>query len=674
MSKKTIITLLVVILLLIFVGGAFGIFGIMMLFRADNNTNKPSNIGNDHPTTINQFPPDKFLTFQSDEEFIQYYTESQTVSSRNYLMPTATMDMSSEESKAISPTTDSMSNSFAVSGGEADRYSTTNVQVAGIDEPDIVKTDGQTIFYSHQSPYYYDFMKTSYDDEYMPSTASPSATLSINALPVDKISQLSSIEETGDLLLAGKYLMIIGYSTISAYDISKPDQPQKAWDIKTDNSTQIYQSRLLNDKLYLITSTGIYSQPSCPIPLLTNGQQEISIACTDIYHPSESIDIDSTYTVMQIDPASGKIANQISFLGSYDSTLYMSPDNIYIGYSQSGDYIQLFNQFLTEHDQIFSSDFSYKINRLNSYDLSRAAKMLEMETILSQYTATLGQDDRLKFNNDLNNAVSDFIAKHKRELSSTVINKISIADFSVVATGSIPGTLLNQFSLDEADDALRVATTTDQNWAMSMFSLPSSESVNDVYVLDNKLNITGSVLDLGQGERIYSVRFIGDKGYVVTFKETDPFYVLDLSDTAKPRRVGELKIPGYSSYLHPLSDNLILGIGREDSNVKLSLFDVSNPAQPKEVAKYSLTEYWSDVLNTHHAFMQDEKNQLFFIPGSAGGYIFSYADNTLSLSKTISSISAQRALFINNYLYIIGQDEIVIVDENSLERVNSLIL
>nr|HPH78843.1 beta-propeller domain-containing protein [bacterium] len=120
--------------------------------------------------------------------------------------------------------------------------------------------------------------------------------------------------------------------------------------------------------------------------------------------------------------------------------------------------------------------------------------------------------------------------------------------------------------------------------------------------------------------------------------------------------------------------NLILGIGREDSNVKLSLFDVSNPAQPKEVAKYSLTEYWSDVLNTHHAFMQDEKNQLFFIPGSAGGYIFSYADNTLSLSKTISSISAQRALFINNYLYIIGQDEIVIVDENSLERVNSLIL
>ena len=94
------------------------------------------------------------------------------------------------------------------------------------------------------------------------------------------------------------------------------------------------------------------------------------------------------------------------------------------------------------------------------------------------------------------------------------------------------------------------------------------------------MKIEGSVVDLGQGERIYSVRFIEDKGYVVTFKQVDPFYVLDLSDPMNPEKKGELKIPGYSSYLHPITKDKILGIGEENNKVKISLFDVSDPADP----------------------------------------------------------------------------------------------
>jgi len=190
--------------------------------------------------------------------------------------------------------------------------------------------------------------------------------------------------------------------------------------------------------------------------------------------------------------------------------------------------------------------------------------------------------------------------------------------------------------------------------------------------LDQDLQIVGSVQDLGLTERVYSVRFIEDKGYVVTFRQIDPFYVLDLSDPTNPELKGELKIPGYSSYLHPITKDKILGIGMEGSNVKVSLFDVTSPEDPQEMDKYTLSEYWSDILNTHHAFLLDSKHEIFFLPGSKGGYVFSYKDDKLSLTKAVSEISAKRAIYIEDYLYIVGENKIVVLDEISWERVNDI--
>jgi uncharacterized secreted protein with C-terminal beta-propeller domain len=327
-----------------------------------------------------------------------------------------------------------------------------------------------------------------------------------------------------------------------------------------------------------------------------------------------------------------------------------------------------------ENSELFADSMIVKVTKLNSYDISDSAKLLELQTIMDQYLASLDQDVKLKLENDLQNSVDKYLKEHKRELESTMINKINLNDFTLSATGSVPGTLLNSFSMDEFANNLRVATTTANNvWGLPI-NISNTESVNDVYVLDQKLNNVGNVLDMGAGERIYSVRFIGDQGYVVTFRETDPFYVLDLSSPTNPKKVGELKIPGYSSYLHPVSEDLILGIGKEDENVKLSLFDVSDPSKPTEIAKYNLKEYWSDILSTHHAFLMDDQHQVFFIPGSTGGYIFSYAQNKLELVKAVDSISAQRAIYINDNMYIIGQDKIVVLDEKTWERVKEFSL
>ncbi|MFQ6050053.1 MAG: beta-propeller domain-containing protein, partial [Candidatus Paceibacterales bacterium] len=228
-------------------------------------------------------------------------------------------------------------------------------------------------------------------------------------------------------------------------------------------------------------------------------------------------------------------------------------------------------------------------------------------------------------------------------------------------------------SWDEYTNYLRVAITVGEGmfgWRLGIGG--RRESANDVYILDNDLKITGALQNLGLEERIYSARFIEDKGYLVTFRQIDPFFVLDLSDPKNPQLKGELKIPGYSSYLHPITKDKILGVGKEGSKVKISLFDVESPENPTEVSKYTLDEYWSDILNTHHAFLLDKKHQIFFLPGGKGGYVFSYQDNQLKLIKAVSNIRARRAIYLNDYLYIIGDDKLVVLNEVDWERVNEV--
>ena len=135
---------------------------------------------------------------------------------------------------------------------------------------------------------------------------------------------------------------------------------------------------------------------------------------------------------------------------------------------------------------------------------------------------------------------------------------------------------------------------------------------------------------------------------------------------------GELKIPGFSSYLHPLRDNQILGVGQENGKVKLSLFDVSNPSAPLELAKYNLDDYWSEVSSSHHAYQQDAKHQIFFIPGGKGGYIFSYQGNNLRLVKAVATAQARGAVYINDYLYVVSDTGITVLDETAWNTVKEL--
>ena len=226
----------------------------------------------------------------------------------------------------------------------------------------------------------------------------------------------------------------------------------------------------------------------------------------------------------------------------------------------------------------------------------------------------------------------------------TVINSFSLDGTNIAfkATGEVQGRVINQYSLDQYEGNLRIATT--------CFNNTKNKNVSSLYVLDEKLDIIGKLEDLANNEQIKSVRYMGKEAYIVTFRNTDPLFAIDLSDPKNPTVKGELKIPGYSAYLHPIGDNLLLGIGYEGdsqnadfNSVKISLFDISDPTNLKELDKLVYLKSSTPVVNNPKAFLYkadegivgmpvisyDDKSEEYFY------YIIQIKDNKLTLNHKL---------------------------------------
>ena len=189
------------------------------------------------------------------------------------------------------------------------------------------------------------------------------------------------------------------------------------------------------------------------------------------------------------------------------------------------------------------------------------------------------------------------------------------------ASGQVPGYLLNQWSMSEHEGVLRVASTREPEWWEGGQRSDSESYMTTLAERDGALVELGRVGGLGRGERIYAVRMIGDTGYVVTFRQTDPLYTIDLSTPTAPKVLGELKILGYSAYLHPIGDNLLLGVGQDATaqgrqlGTQVSIFDVGDAANPRLLHQRRLASgSSSDVEWNHHAFLYWDPHKLVVIP------------------------------------------------------------
>jgi uncharacterized secreted protein with C-terminal beta-propeller domain len=269
----------------------------------------------------------------------------------------------------------------------------------------------------------------------------------------------------------------------------------------------------------------------------------------------------------------------------------------------------------------------------------------------------------------------------------TTLYKFTIAGTGrprYVAGGKVPGWLLNRYAMSEWDGELRVASTNGQSRLGQTTSTESS-----VYVLDSALRQVGHVGGLGKGERVYAVRFVGPTGYVVTFRQTDPLYVVDLREPTAPRVTGELKINGYSSYLHPVGDGRLIGVGQDGTDngsvtgLQVSLFNVSDPAHPSRISRYALPGAYSQAESDPHAFLYWPATNTLVIPiwspttneATGSALTLRLSGTTMSAAGTVIAPHGEqilRSLIIGNALWTVTDTKVVAFDAGTLTRLAEL--
>jgi len=510
-------------------------------------------------------------------------------------------------------------------------YSTTNIQVAGVDEADIVKNDGKYIY-----------------------TISDNNVIILDAYPAENAEILSKIMLDGtphEIFINGDKLVVFEredyiYTTkseirivqpryynpktlVKVYDISDKTNPVLERNVSVEGN--YFDSRMIGDYVYVIINQGVYYRDSEPIPLpiIYSGNKEKTISASDIYYfgiPDSSY-IFTNMLAINTQDDSEELTSK-TFLMGYTQNMYVSPDSIYVVYTKRYSMYDYYDKIADEAIiPIVPLSVRNEINNIKNSDMSKYQKMQEIGEMFENYLESLDPEqaaDIMKTAQEKMEKIQQEIAK---QMEQTIIHKISIDSGKIEykINGKVPGHVLNQFSMDEYDGYFRIATTTG-NWR--------TEQMNHVYILDDTLQLVGKLEDLAPGEKIYSVRFMGKRGYIVTFKKIDPLFVIDLADPQNPEVLGKLKIPGYSDYLHPYDENHIIGIGKEAvpaseedtrnrnldfawyQGIKISLFDVTDVENPKEISKFNIGDRGTDspVLRDHKAFLFNREKNLLIIP------------------------------------------------------------
>ena len=506
---------------------------------------------------------------------------------------------------------DGMSGSVA----EASSYSKTDLQVEGVDEADVVKTDGK---YLYAVSLYRDVQKVIIVDPSNPSDMKPVATLVPEAL-------------SGGRVMISELYISDGMLIVTAVEDS------------TD---------------YLEQRDGTLTDSVCCYVGTFGNQTDVFVySLADIRHPAlvDSYCIDGNYLSSRISDG------RLTVVTHYGVPLYDDNDRLkdvcIPSCTQSGE------RQLVEAENI-------SIIKDVEEDSYTVVTLIPIKGGKADTSAVLGGGQEIYCNRtDL--YVANEVYDESGENLHTQILRFNLNDRGkFVSTASVDGGLLNQFSMDEYDGYFRIATT-DNNG-------------NNITVLDKDLNTVGTLKGIAPDEVIYAVRFVGSTAYVVTFRQTDPLFVIDLSDPAAPKITGELKIPGFSNMLYPIDENHLIGIGRdgdENGNInglKLSLFDISDPTSPLEVSKALIPDYsYSPAEHEHKAFLRVSENE-FIIPvqSSDTSYLCSFVieDGKLASYKKYSdgSLDIYRGAFIGSSLFAFNPDGISAYDLVTAEPLSRL--
>jgi uncharacterized secreted protein with C-terminal beta-propeller domain len=628
--------------------------------------------------------------FESEKQLTDFLSSSSYSGYGNYYRGGIMMEkgMASDAIAVSAPT--------ANAGSSPTDFSQTNNQLESVDEADLIKTDGKYIY-----------------------TLSGNSAYILKSFPAEDTEVISTIDFNStpeSLFISGKYLAVFGnenfnypisakmssmyipysnnqMSFFKIYDVSDKTTPELVKEYRFEGN--YFNARMKDNFVYFITTT--YSGGITPYPMYYNDGIAVKMPLDRIFYypmPYQNPMLENIFSIDLSNPA--EKPNTLSVTVEGNQNMYMSDSNIYIASTEYVDEYQLrqeismnlFKDKLSETDKALID----KINAVDSDVLSFAEKKNKIYQVYEKAIGLLNEKDQTDFQDSVDLALKTKLDSFEAR-EYTVINKIAVSgkDIELKNNVKIPGHVLNQFSMDEYNNVLRVATTVSSYW--SSFSQESTTSYSNVYTLNKDMEVIDSLKNLGKTEQIYSTRFVGDRLYVVTFRQVDPFFVIDLSNSKDIKSLGELKVPGFSRYLHPYSDNMIIGIGQDASDtgrikgLKISLFDVTDVSNPKEVAKYVNDDKYmmSEVFYEHKAFLFSKEKNLLVIPAynydynnNANNYngalVFNITEKSITLRGLIDHSkgnndgyyyqpSVQRSLYIDSNLY---------TKSESLIRINAL--
>ena len=527
------------------------------------------------------------------------------------------------------------------SASNAPSYTGTNVQVQGVDEPDRVKTDGTHLFVSTQD-----------------------SVALINAYPPNATSTLSTLSFTGSSVLgleaATNRLMVIVQTNTGAgavelllYDTTSLASPVLIQNVTIEGN--YVGARMAGGYLYAIIQQPSYTfsdqgNASAVMPVVSRAGVQAELSPSSVFYTNNTSQISFYTMIPSVSMSTGK-ESVISVLTGPSATVYVSTSNIYVAYT----------------------------NYLDLYDVDGVPGNAFSGGVITPQLVAQSQN-------------------------STIL-RASYANGTVTAAkaGVVPGTVLNQFSMDEYNGYFRIAT--------SRFATISGVSTtsDDVYVLDQNMTQVSSLQNIAPGENIYAVRFSGDVGYVVTYQQIDPLFVISFKDIAKPVILSALQVTGYSDYLHPLPGGYLLGVGKESVQasggdfsyylgLKISLFKVDANGTSAQIAKLDIGDRGTDspVLSDHLAFTYDPTTNVTVIPVALylvsgnttyeggfpadgnpvwqGVYVIKWSPTGLTVLGRVSqypasqnfgdypndSLSIDRSVIIGDFLYTVSQGEVMV--------------
>ena len=482
--------------------------------------------------------------------------------------------------------------------GAGTQFSTTNVQEEGVDEPDVVKTDGKVIYAVADSHLY---------------------AIDARSDPPKLLGSLALAEGSGhEILLHGDRILVLQNAWLPE---PLPEQPQPG---SPTAKPAIAILRPFGRAVTRLTEIDV-SDPAAMkivsseradgayVSARRNGDtaRVVVVSQPRVYLPIEAVSTPSTGAAIQKRKALVRHARLSSW----------RPVSFFRRGAQAGGRI---HPLVSCHDVRHPIAFSgLDTVTVLTVDLSRGLPSVDSDAIMSDADVVYGSPKRL-YVATRRWLSPQILSQPAPPPITTQINAFDVTDpgsTSYSGSGTVRGFLLNQFSLSEQDNVLRVASTDGPEWWEGG---PPPESQSYVTTLDATsptLDQLGQIGDLGKGQKIFAVRFIGDVGYVVTFRQLDPLYTVGLSDPAHPKVLGSLELAGYSAYLHPISKGLLLGVGQDagDSGrtqgTQLSLFDVSDPANPTRLAHYQVGQNASSTAEfDHHAFLYWAPSKLAVIP------------------------------------------------------------